>query len=149
MAKVLIAMEEGVIPGNLHYNNPNPEIRGLVDGLVRVVDKNLPWNGGVVGINNFGFGGANVHVILKSNVVQRIPLNSSLDEGLKLATYSGRTEEGVAAVLDLMENKANDYALHRLLVEPAMAPLNLHPYRGFAILNRKEPIREIRVFYDL
>jgi len=29
IAKVLIAMERGVIPKNLHYNEPNPYIPGL------------------------------------------------------------------------------------------------------------------------
>ena len=29
ICKVLIAMEQGVLPGNLHYNNPNPYIPGL------------------------------------------------------------------------------------------------------------------------
>lgn len=36
IVKVLIAMETGMIPGNLHYNNPNPEIPALVDGRIKV-----------------------------------------------------------------------------------------------------------------
>lgn len=32
VAKVLIAMEAGVIPPNLHYQNPNPDIPALSDG---------------------------------------------------------------------------------------------------------------------
>lgn len=36
IAKVLIAMERGLIPPNLHYNEPNPYIPGLVDGRLKV-----------------------------------------------------------------------------------------------------------------
>lgn len=57
MAKVLLAMQEGVIPASLHYKEPNPDIPALSDGRFKVVSENLPWNGGYVGINSFGFGG--------------------------------------------------------------------------------------------
>lgn len=40
VAKVLIAMEQGIIPANLQYNTPNPNIKGLVDGSLEVVTKN-------------------------------------------------------------------------------------------------------------
>jgi fatty acid synthase len=33
IAKVLLAMERGLIPKNLHYNEPNPYIPGLTVGL--------------------------------------------------------------------------------------------------------------------
>ena len=58
-------MEEKILPPNLHYNNPNPEIPGLTDGSLQVVDECTKWNGGLVAMNSFGFGGANVHAIYK------------------------------------------------------------------------------------
>ena len=67
VAKVLIAMEEGAIPSNLHYKTPNPDVPGLADGRLSVVVEKTSWNGGYVGINSFGFGGSNVHAVLKSN----------------------------------------------------------------------------------
>lgn len=63
IAKILIAMEAGVIPGNLHYKNANPDLYGIMDGRMKVVDRNMEWNGGIIGLNSFGFGGANAHVI--------------------------------------------------------------------------------------
>ena len=59
-------MEEGKLPGNLHYHTPNPNIPALTDGSVQIVDKNTAWAGGIVGISAFGYGGANSHVIVKS-----------------------------------------------------------------------------------
>jgi hypothetical protein len=35
VAKVLIAMETGVIPPNLHFQNPNPDIPALSDGRLQ------------------------------------------------------------------------------------------------------------------
>ena len=61
-------MEEGVLAPNLHYNDPNPDIPGLTDGRLSVVTRPTAWTGGYVALNSFGFGGANVHVLLKSNV---------------------------------------------------------------------------------
>jgi hypothetical protein len=36
VAKVLIAMESSVIPPNLHYKDPNPDIPALSDGRLQV-----------------------------------------------------------------------------------------------------------------
>jgi fatty acid synthase len=36
MAKVIIAMHSGSIPGNLHYHEPNPNIPALTDGRFKV-----------------------------------------------------------------------------------------------------------------
>lgn len=36
IAKVLVAMESGVIPANLHYSKPNPDIPALNDGRIQV-----------------------------------------------------------------------------------------------------------------
>ena len=36
LAKVIIAMEKGKIPANLHYKNPNPNIPSLSDGRIKV-----------------------------------------------------------------------------------------------------------------
>lgn len=65
IAKVIIAMETGIIPPNLHYKEPNPYITALLDGRMKVVSEKTVWNGGIVGINSFGFGGSNVHAVLK------------------------------------------------------------------------------------
>lgn len=63
IAKVVVAMEHGVIPANLHFKEPNPDIPALNDGRIKVVDRNTEWDGGLVAVNSFGFGGANAHII--------------------------------------------------------------------------------------
>ncbi|KAH7957128.1 hypothetical protein HPB52_015592 [Rhipicephalus sanguineus] len=58
-------METGIIAGNLHFNQPNPDIPSLHDGTIEIVGKATPFPGGPVGVNSFGFGGTNAHAILE------------------------------------------------------------------------------------
>ena len=36
LIKVCLAMEHGTLPGNLHYNEPNPHNASLVSGIIKV-----------------------------------------------------------------------------------------------------------------
>lgn len=38
---------------------------------MQVVTEKTPFAGGTVGINNFGFGGTNVHMLIRSNIAPR------------------------------------------------------------------------------
>jgi acyl transferase domain-containing protein/thioesterase domain-containing protein/acyl carrier protein len=69
LIKVALTLKHRTIPPSLHFNTPNPNID--FDGLkLQVVRKltNFPEHFSVplAGINSFGFGGANVHVILQA-----------------------------------------------------------------------------------
>lgn len=66
LAKILLSIERQMIPPNLHYNTPNQYIPGLVDGRLKVVTEPTPLAGGIIGVNSFGFGGSNTHVILRA-----------------------------------------------------------------------------------
>ncbi|XP_037093774.1 LOW QUALITY PROTEIN: fatty acid synthase-like [Pollicipes pollicipes] len=131
VAKVLIAMESGVIPGNLHFSQPNPDISGLQEGKVQVVSSNTPWSGGYVGINSFGFGGANVHVILRSEGAARAgPL--AAETPARLALASGRTEAAVESLLAPL-GSADDPELWAMTVDSHQPATPGHTHRGFAI----------------
>jgi fatty acid synthase len=52
----------------------------------------------LVGINSFGFGGANAHFILRANPKPKAP--AIQDNIPRLVTLSGRTEEAVNYFLD-------------------------------------------------
>lgn len=93
-------METGTIPANLHYNRPREGVKALEEGRFKVVTETTPWEGGYVGINSFGFGGANCHVILKSNPKKKINNGAPSDDLPRLVTVSGRTEESVKVFLD-------------------------------------------------
>jgi len=101
VAKILIAMEAGMIPGNLHYQKPCPDIPALLDGRLKVVHKNTPWKAGLAVANAFGFGGSNGHVVLRRNMKEKVPPKAGHSTSKpRLVTVSGRTEEAVNTILD-------------------------------------------------
>ncbi|XP_060535886.1 fatty acid synthase [Cylas formicarius] len=132
LAKIVIAMESGVIPQNLHFQSPNKDIPALSDGRLKVVAKNEPWNGGIVGINSFGFGGANAHIVLKSNPKPKqawppgpIP---------RVVGVSGRTEDAVKGFLKKIARHADDEEFLALVDRVHSKNINGHHYRGYAVL---------------
>ncbi|XP_050463287.1 fatty acid synthase-like isoform X2 [Cataglyphis hispanica] len=148
IAKVLIAMETGVIPANLHFAVPNPNIPALTEGRIRVIDKATPWNGGLVGINSFGFGGTNAHVILDSNPkinmsLMMNPIEPNAKCQLpKLVAVSGRTKEAVHVLLDKASEHRQDNEFLSLLHAIHSNNISGHNIRGYEILAH-DGIREI------
>ena len=68
LIKAALALHHRRIPGNLHFDRPNPEID--FDALrLRVPTRCEPWPAGdgpaLAGVNSFGFGGTNAHVVLQ------------------------------------------------------------------------------------
>ncbi|KAH8326055.1 hypothetical protein KR067_013719 [Drosophila pandora] len=146
LAKMIIAMEEGVIPRNLHYHTPNPAVPALVEGRLKVVDRNLPWQGGIVGLNSFGFGGANAHVVLKSHTKSKAPKSSGngveQKQSLRLVVCSGRTEEAVQQLLKVATDQSNDRELLTLINDIHSHTIPLHPFRGYAVLDSSGAVKE-------
>ncbi|KAI5925273.1 hypothetical protein F4810DRAFT_718242 [Camillea tinctor] len=69
--KVALAMNRGIIPPNMHFNELNPRIRPFYDHLC-VPTEPTPWPALPPGtprrasVNSFGFGGTNAHAIVES-----------------------------------------------------------------------------------
>ncbi|QIW94584.1 hypothetical protein AMS68_000102 [Peltaster fructicola] len=66
--KAILAVQKGFIPPNAIFDRPNPNI-DLELLKVKVPTQLIPWPQGAVrrvSINNFGFGGANAHVIVEA-----------------------------------------------------------------------------------
>lgn len=141
MAKVLLSLERGVWAPNLHFNSPNTDIPALINGQVQVVDKPIPTRGGIVGINSFGFGGSNVHVILR-------PAEKRSDSTLPRTTprvlqACGRTEAAVNAMLQKGKEHATDESFLSLLNEVSGIPTASMPYRGYALIGSQSDIMEV------
>jgi acyl transferase domain-containing protein len=66
--KVVLALENGVLPATIGLENVNPEIR-TEEWNMRIVTEAEPWpSPGLrrASVNSFGYGGANAHAILVS-----------------------------------------------------------------------------------
>ncbi|MFB8139387.1 beta-ketoacyl synthase N-terminal-like domain-containing protein [Streptomyces parvus] len=68
LIKAALAVERAVVPGTLHFNEPNPEI-DLVSTPFTLTSRTLPWQAEgprIAGVSSFGLGGSNAHVVLES-----------------------------------------------------------------------------------
>ncbi len=66
LLKALLALNHGLLPANLHFNKPNPNI-AFDDLNLAVCDQPLLLPNSeqsCAGVNSFGFGGTNAHVVL-------------------------------------------------------------------------------------
>ena len=102
----------------------------------------LPWKGGLVGINSFGFGGSNVHVVLKSPdaLEVKVPAKPTLPV---VVPASGRTEEGVKKMLQFARENIESKDLLSLLTELSSTPLNTFSHRGYAIIGNESNVEEV------
>ena len=84
LLKVLLAMQKNVIPPNINLEEPVEASNGFI-GLDQMITKNTPWSDSFkqAGINSFGFGGTNAHMIVQNYQVEKtsatqkdIPLKS-------------------------------------------------------------------------
>ena len=131
VCKVLISMKTGYIPANLHYKNPNPLIPALVDGRMRVVTEHKKWGCSLVGVNCFGFGGQNSHIVLRGNPNTR---QISVTD-MRLVVYMGRTEEAARHAMDYVNQYPDNPYVPYLLMQGAFAKPASMPFRGYTILN--------------
>ncbi|XP_059765124.1 fatty acid synthase [Balaenoptera ricei] len=142
LVKVLLSLEHGVWAPNLHFHSPNPQIPALQDGQLQVVDRPLPVLGGNVGINSFGFGGSNVHVILRPN--SQLPPPPAPHSALpRLLRASGRTLEAVQGLLEQGLQHSQDLAFVSMLNDIAATPMATMPFRGYAVLGGQGGDQEV------
>ncbi|XP_060583977.1 fatty acid synthase-like [Ruditapes philippinarum] len=148
VAKVIVAMEEEIIPGNLHYNSPNQDIPGLSDGQLEVVGQNKKMDVGLVGVNSFGFGGSNVHTILRAK--KKIENTACKEcEKKRLFLYCSRSEEGLKETLEKVRRHESDLYLHSLMNESTHLPSATHPYRGYTVLNGSDEINVQKISSEM
>ncbi|XP_077295535.1 fatty acid synthase-like [Arctopsyche grandis] len=141
--KVCLAYDSGYIPPNLHYENPREGIAALSDGRITVVCEKTPWNRGMVGINSFGFGGANAHVLLKSFAKPKVNGGAPKDDLPRLVCISGRTESAVNRILDDLESRPVDAEYVRLLQGIHEENISGHSFRGYTLLRTKSDIMRV------
>ncbi len=85
LIKVALALYHRRIPGNLHFDRPNPEIDWDVLPL-RVPTRCEPWPASdgpaLAGVNAFGYGGTNAHVILQEPLTREGVRGGGVEQGV-------------------------------------------------------------------
>ncbi|XP_016070948.1 PREDICTED: fatty acid synthase [Miniopterus natalensis] len=133
LVKVVLSLEHGLWAPNLHFHSPHPEIPALRAGRLQVVNQPLPVRGGNVALNSFGFGGSNVHVILRPNLLPP-PAPAPHAALPRLLLASGRTPEAVQDLLEQGRQHSQNLAFVSMLNNIAVTPVAAMPFRGYAVL---------------
>jgi 3-oxoacyl-(acyl-carrier-protein) synthase/acyl carrier protein len=101
LIKAVMALKTKKIPPLLHFSTPNSNI-SFPDGPLYVNDILRDWDHGSgkrrCGINSFGFGGTNCHIVL-----EEAPETKRADNGhaeLSLLCISARTEKALEEIVD-------------------------------------------------
>lgn len=101
LVKAALVLKHGRIPASLHFDTPNPHIDFTALKLrMPVANETFPGNGAtrLAGINSFGFGGSNAHVILSEapKLTPRAHVTPDTSRAWPL-TLSARSEEALRA----------------------------------------------------
>lgn len=101
LIKTALCVKHRELPPSLHFHSPNPDI-DFAGGHLRVVTTLEPWpdtrGPATAGVNSFGFGGANAHVILREapGTTQRVPEQQTVGSLATLIPLSARSPEALA-----------------------------------------------------
>ncbi|TDV56074.1 beta-ketoacyl synthase N-terminal-like domain-containing protein [Actinophytocola oryzae] len=97
LVKAALAVHHGVLPPSLHCDEPHP---GLAATRFRVTATAEPWDGPRrAGVNAFGFGGVNAHVVL-DQAPDRASAAVTVTEPESVLMLSAGTAEEMARQLD-------------------------------------------------
>ncbi|MFY9768460.1 MAG: type I polyketide synthase, partial [Mycobacterium sp.] len=108
--KVILSLENELLPPHLHFQNPSPHIPwGRL--ALQVVQEATPWerNGRprIAGISSFGFAGTNAHVILEEAPAQAVraaaapaPTEQPADQRFSILPVSARTPDALVQIAD-------------------------------------------------
>lgn len=136
IAKVILTFENGVIPPNINFEAIRPTIPALTKKRMVVCSEATPFDGDKIGINSFGFGGANAHALLSGQRKQKINNGVPDDDIPRLVNWAGRTEEAVNNVLNALESQSFDGEYIGLLHSAQEEETPGYIYRGYTVLTK-------------
>lgn len=100
--KVALALQQAVIPKNLHFENPNPEL-ALSDRHLQIPVQTVPWpargqDTRFAGVSSFGLTGSLAHVVLQEPPPKSEEASISTEGCYYLLPLSAPSQDGLAAV---------------------------------------------------
>lgn len=105
LLKAILCLKHRAVPRSLHFDTPNPAI-DFEGGRLRVVDRFTPIEPRehaplAIGVNSFGFGGTNAHVVLTESVRPNghdVSSAPTADEPLQPLVLTARSPGALAAL---------------------------------------------------
>lgn len=136
VVKAILAFENNKIPPNINFDVPRKDVPGLHNGKLKVVTEPTELEGNYIGVNSFGFGGANAHALLKQNTKERVKKNC--ENYNRLVIWSGRTKNAVNFLLDNLERQPIDTEFVALLQGTQNKTHCKNFCKGFGVFNQQK-----------
>jgi acyl transferase domain-containing protein/aryl carrier-like protein len=116
LIKTALALHHKQIPPHLHLHNPNPDIP-FTELQLRVPTTMEPWpisnDSALAGVNSFGFGGTNAHVVLQEAPMPPVqPARSDESERPYLLPLSARSKEALLDTASAFRDFLHDTSAH-------------------------------------
>jgi acyl transferase domain-containing protein/acyl carrier protein len=139
LCKAILVLRHQQIPPTPNAGPRNPDID--FDGLaLTTVPQALPTGAGsMVGVNSFGFGGTNVHVVL--GAPPAVPPIPQQDRKVLPVVVSGHTEAALAEALSRMDKRLTDCTDFADLTYTAWRRRGQHAYRRVVLAATTEQAR--------
>lgn len=157
LIKAALCLKHAQIPPSLHFVTPNPEIP-FEDLHLRVVSalENWPPTGGGprrVGVNSFGFGGTNAHVILEAAPEEAVSHDSHQAQPslpAHLLVLSARSDvalrDNVRSYADFLANHSHETRLRDVTYTASLRRAH-HDFRfATAAHSKDELVEHLRAF---
>jgi 1-acyl-sn-glycerol-3-phosphate acyltransferase len=151
LIKTALAIRHRAVPPSLHFESPNPAID--FEGLrLRVVTSLEPWPGppgvATAGVNGFGFGGANAHVVLQEHDLRAAaqPESRPANDVAELLVLSAKSAPALAGLArEYMTVLAGDAPLRAVCASAALRRATL-THRLSIVGNRAEVVDGLDAF---
>jgi acyl transferase domain-containing protein/acyl-CoA synthetase (AMP-forming)/AMP-acid ligase II/NADP-dependent 3-hydroxy acid dehydrogenase YdfG/NADPH:quinone reductase-like Zn-dependent oxidoreductase/acyl carrier protein len=107
LIKAAMVLHSGLVPPSLHFEKPNPLIRfddyplRVQRDLAALATADRPR---LAGVNSFGIGGTNVHVVLEEYIDPVDTATRQAHRGQRLLTISGKSERAMNANAEILAN---------------------------------------------
>ncbi|XP_016956349.1 fatty acid synthase isoform X1 [Drosophila biarmipes] len=145
LIKACFAFESGLIAPNINFTEVKQVILPLAEGRLIVVKDVTPLPNPYIGINSFGFGGANAHALLKGYPKSKTNFGLPEDEVPRLLTWAGRTEDAVEEIFNAVEKNPLDAEFIGLLQNIQEEDVSGMVFRGYAVFAKQgvEPCKAL------
>jgi acyl transferase domain-containing protein/NADPH:quinone reductase-like Zn-dependent oxidoreductase/acyl carrier protein len=153
LIKTALALHHRRIPGNLHFHRPNPAI-DFARLRLRVPANPEPWRATdgplTAGVNSFGYGGANAHVVLQEAPLGRVSrgsanLRASQQDAAELVPLSARGSQALGELASVwrqfVADCPADVSLHDLAYNAAHRRTH-HDHRLALVVHSREELME-------
>ena len=151
--KMVLALEHKIIPPNINFKKPNPAIP-WDEAKLKVPVNPLPWpsdRAERVGVNSFGIGGANAHVLLESAESYGVcrpnfPVESTYEDRPYLLPFSTKHPESLRRSVEGHESylASHTEALNDMSYTLGMKRQPLS-HRAFCIVQDGDPLEISRI----